>query len=77
MKKAYIGQWFRCHAGLGKVLFKFDSWHHPERLKGNYQCVIFGETTLVTDMDPKEIKSLKFLDCPGYYNVIILRNSNV
>lgn len=71
MKDLYIGRWFRCQMGFGKVMSKFDSWHHPEHLKGNYKCVIFGETTLVTWFHLKEIKSLKFLDCPKYYDIMI------
>jgi len=77
MRDIYIGQWFRCQMGLGKIISKFDLWHHPEYLKGTYKCVIFGKITHITWFHRKEVKLFKFLNCPEYYNIMILYgNSN-
>ena len=62
MKDPYIGQWFECQSGLGKVILNAGTY---------YKCIIFGEMILITWRSSKETKLLKFLNCPEYYDLMV------
>lgn len=75
MEKTYIGQWFKYGITFGKVVSELDS----PSITGEpiYHCAIFGEIySYYIGIDLKEVKLLKFLDCPEYYDIIILYGCN-
>jgi len=62
MEDPYVGRWFRYGMGLGKLIARHETY---------YKCIIFAGMVMLTWRSLEEVKSLRFLNCPEYYNLML------